>query len=79
VEGGGGRIGLATGLVGGGGIVPTMGDDIIGGTIGITVVVGVPPQLMGFSSSRLLGTAPCDTVIAGSGGRTTLSTGIRCR
>ena len=30
----------AAGIAGGGGIVPTTGDDIIGGTIGITLGVG---------------------------------------
>ena len=34
---------------GGGGIVPTMGDDIIGGTIGITDVVGIAPMVAGDS------------------------------
>jgi len=54
--GGGGMIGLgACGVAGiaaetgGGGIVPTMGDDIIGGTIGITDVVGIAPMVAGDS------------------------------
>ena len=34
---------------GGGGIVPTMGDDIIGGTMGITDVVGIAPMVAGDS------------------------------
>ena len=53
--GGGGMIGLGAcgeGIAaetGGGGIVPTMGDDIIGGTIGITDVVGIAPMVAGDS------------------------------
>ena len=54
--GGGGMIGLgACGVAGiaaetgGGGIVPTMGDDIIGGTMGITDVVGIAPMVAGDS------------------------------
>ena len=35
--------------IGGGGIVPTMGDDIIGGTMGITDVVGIAPMVAGDS------------------------------
>ena len=39
-----GILGIAdTEFTGGGGIVPTTGDDIIGGTIGITEVVGLAP------------------------------------
>ena len=45
------------GITGGGGIVPTTGDDIIGGTIGITlgvggkVVVVLAPIIVGFVAS----------------------------
>ena len=39
-----GMLGIAdTEFTGGGGIVPTTGEDIIGGTIGITEVVGLAP------------------------------------
>ena len=53
--GGGGMIGLGAcgegiaAVTGGGGIVPTMGDDIIGGTMGITDVVGIAPMVAGDS------------------------------
>ena len=68
-----GMLGIAdTELTGGGGIVPTTGEDIIGGTIGITEVVGLAPACNAGDSlldlSVFVGCGALDDGGAGSGG-----------